>query len=142
MIKPLIVVSAIALLNDQNQILYAQRPKGKSMEGLWEFPGGKLEAGETAEKAVQRELMEELNLHVELVDLIPLTFASQEYDGFIMIMPLFICRKWSGTLHPNEAQAYAWVNLDDLKSYPMLPADEPLLDHILKFLKDNVPFIH
>jgi 8-oxo-dGTP diphosphatase len=133
--KPLIVVSAIALINDQNQVLYAQRPKGKNMEGLWEFPGGKLEPGETAETAIQRELMEELSLHVELDDLIPLTFASQEYDDFIMIMPLFICKKWSGSIHPNEGQSYAWVNLEDLKSYPMPPADAPLLDHILKFMK-------
>ena len=135
MYKPLIVVSAIALINDQNQVLYAQRPKGKNMEDLWEFPGGKLEPGETAEKAIQRELMEELSLHVELDDLIPLTFASQEYDDFIMIMPLFICKKWSGSIHPNEGQAYAWVNLEDLKSYPMPPADEPLLDNILNFMK-------
>ena len=133
--KPLIVVSAIALINIQNQVLYAQRPKGKNMEGLWEFPGGKLEPGETAEKALQRELMEELSLYVALENLIPLTFASQDYDDFIMIMPLFICKKWSGDIHPNEGQAYAWVNLEDLKSYPMPPADEPLLDHILKFMK-------
>jgi 8-oxo-dGTP diphosphatase len=133
--KPLIVVSAIALINDQNQVLYAQRPKGKNMEGLWEFPGGKLEPGETAETAIQRELMEELSLHVELDDLIPLTFASQKYDDFIMIMPLFICKKWSGSIHPNEGQSYSWVNLEDLKSYPMPPADAPLLDHILKFMK-------
>lgn len=133
--KPLIVVSAIALINENNQVLYAQRPKGKTMEGLWEFPGGKLESGETAEMALQRELLEELNIHVALTDLIPLTFASHEYDTFIMLMPLFICKTWSGTPHPNEDQAFAWVNLDDLHTYPMPPADEPLLEPIVKFIK-------
>lgn len=133
--KPLIVVAAIALINENKQVLYAQRPKGKAMEGLWEFPGGKLEPGETAEIALQRELLEELNIHVALTDLIPLTFASHEYDTFIMLMPLFICKKWSGTLHPNEGQAFAWVNLDDLHTYPMPPADEPLLEPIVKFIK-------
>lgn len=132
--KPLIVVSAIALVNDQLQILYAQRPKGKSMEGLWEFPGGKVEPGETAEKALQREMLEELNINVELHDLIPLTFASQEYDSFIMIMPLFICKKWSGVINGNEGQAFAWVHVKDLHTYPMPPADEPLLQHIVKFM--------
>lgn len=132
--KPLIVVSAAALINEHDQILYAQRPKGKIMAGLWEFPGGKVEAGETAEKALKRELMEELSVQVDLQDLIPLTFASQEYDDFIMIMPLFICYKWIGPIVPNEGQNYAWVNPQNLRDYPMPPADEPLLDHILKFV--------
>jgi 8-oxo-dGTP diphosphatase len=134
MYKPLIVVSTIALVNENHQILYAQRPKGKTMEGLWEFPGGKVEPGETAEKAVQREVLEELNVHVEESDLIPLTFASHEYDTFIMIMPLFICNKWSGVLNGNEGQALAWVDMQDLHTYPMPPADEPLLKHIIKFM--------
>jgi 8-oxo-dGTP diphosphatase len=133
--KPLIIVSAGALINSENQVLYTQRPKGKSMEGLWEFPGGKIESGETAEKALQRELMEELSIQVKTTDLIPLTFASQEYDDFIMIMPLFICCQWKGAIHPNENQMYAWVDLKDLYNYPMPPADKPLLDHILKFMK-------
>jgi 8-oxo-dGTP diphosphatase len=132
--KPLIVVSAVALLNKRNQILYAQRPKGKNMEGLWEFPGGKVEPGETAERALKRELMEELNIQVDVADLRPLTFASQEYDDFIMVMPLFICNQWSGDIHPNEGQNYAWVNVQDLRIYPMPPADEPLLDYIIKFM--------
>lgn len=119
--KPLIVVSAVALLNDKKQILYSQRPKGKNMEGLWEFPGGKVEAGETAEKALKRELMEELSIHVDTKDLTPLTFASQEYENFIMVMPLFICSKWSGSIVPNEGQNYAWVSLEDLHKYPMPP---------------------
>jgi 8-oxo-dGTP diphosphatase len=132
--KPLIVVSAAALINEYNQVLYTQRPKGKNMEGLWEFPGGKVEAGETAEKALKRELKEELSIHVDLQDLLPLTFASQEYETFIMIMPLFICYKWTGPIVANEGQAYAWVYPENLRDYPMPPADEPLLDHILKFM--------
>jgi len=132
--KPLIVVSAAALVNERMQILYTQRPAGKTMEGLWEFPGGKVEPGETAEKALQRELMEELNIHVEVSDLTPLTFASQEYNDFIMVMPLFICNRWTGLISPNENQNYAWVDLNDLRKYPMPPADEPLLEHILKFM--------
>lgn len=136
--KPLVVVSAIALVNSQNQVLYAQRPKGKPLEGFWEFPGGKLEPGETAEKALQRELLEELNIHVETIDLIPLTFASHEYDRFIMIMPLFVCNKWSGDIHPNEGQSFAWVDLDHLKSYPMPPADEPLLEPVFNFIKTTL----
>lgn len=134
-IKPLIVVSAAALINKKKQVLYAQRPKGKIMEGLWEFPGGKIDPGETAEMALQRELMEELSIHVDLKDLIPLTFASQEYETFIMVMPLFICHKWKGTIKPNEGQNYAWVEINDLRNYPMPPADEPLLEHILKYMQ-------
>lgn len=133
-IKPLIVVSAAALINKKKQVLYAQRPKGKIMEGLWEFPGGKIDPGETAERALQRELMEELSIQVDLKDLIPLTFASQEYETFIMVMPLFICHKWTGTIKPNEGQNYAWVEINDLRNYPMPPADEPLLEHILKYM--------
>jgi 8-oxo-dGTP diphosphatase len=132
--KPLIVVSTVALINQNNQVLYTQRPKGKNMEGLWEFPGGKVEAGETAEKALKRELMEELSITIDVKHLTPLTFASQEYETFIMVMPLYICRQWSGDIHPNENQAYAWVNIEDLHTYPMPPADKPLLDHIVKFL--------
>lgn len=132
--KPLIVVSTGALINETHQILYTQRPEGKMMAGLWEFPGGKVEPGETAEKALKRELMEELSIQVDVQNLIPLTFASQEYDDFIMIMPLFVCYKWVGPIIPNEGQNYAWVNLENLRDYPMPPADEPLLNHILKFM--------
>lgn len=135
--KPLVVVSTVALINTHNQVLYTQRPKGKNMEGLWEFPGGKVEPGETAEKALKRELMEELSITVNITDLIPLTFASQEYDSFIMVMPLYICYHWSGTIHPNENQAFEWVNIENLENYPMPPADKPLLKHIVRFLKLN-----
>jgi 8-oxo-dGTP diphosphatase len=136
--KPLIPVSAAALINSQGQVLYTQRPKGKSMEGLWEFPGGKIEPGETAEKALQREMMEELSVHIEIEDLIPLTFASQEYDKFIMLMPLFICNKWTGEIHPNEGQEYDWVDIDNLYDYPMPEADLPLLKPIIQFLKAGI----
>lgn len=136
--KTLVVVSCAALVNSQNQVLYTQRPEGKAMAGLWEFPGGKLEPGETAEKALKRELFEEIGINVNVGDLIPLTFASQEYDGFIMVMPLYICHQWSGQVTPKENQNYAWVNVDHLKDYPMPPADEPLLDHIIRHLKNRL----
>lgn len=136
--KPLVVVSTVALVNKHNEILYTQRPKGKIMEGLWEFPGGKVEPGETAEKALQRELMEELSIFVNIENLIPLTFASQEYDTFIMIMPLYICKHWTGEIIPNEGQAFNWVKVENLEDYPMPPADKPLLKHIVKFLELNI----
>lgn len=136
--KPLVIVVAAAILNEHNQVLYTQRPAGKLMAGLWEFPGGKIEPGETAEQALQRELQEEIDIQVDASDMIPLTFASQEYDTFIMLMPLYICRKWSGAIQPQENQQYEWVNIENLKDYPMPPADEPLLDPIIKFLKQTV----
>ncbi len=133
-LKPFIVVVAAALLNEQNQVLYTQRPKGKPMAGLWEFPGGKIEPGETSEQALKRELYEELDIHVNTNDLTPLTFASQVYDEFIMLMPLYTCRKWTGLIFPKEEQRYEWVSISNLKKYPMPPADETLLDHIIQFL--------
>lgn len=134
-VKPLVIVVAAAILNKKNEVLYTQRPAGKIMAGLWEFPGGKIEPGETAEKALKRELFEELDIHVDTEELIPLTFASQEYDNFIMVMPLYICRQWSGNITPKEGQNYEWVEIKNLKKHPMPPADEPLLDHIIRFLK-------
>lgn len=134
MSKPLIVVSAVVLVNVDKKILFAERPAGKDMAGMWEFPGGKLEPGETAEQALVRELKEELDIAVLEKDLTPLTFASIAYDKFIMVMPLFVCNKWKGDILPMEGQRYEWVEVKNLKTYPMPPADLPLIQHIEKFL--------
>jgi len=122
-----VLVSAVALLDKDNRILLAQRPKGKSMEGLWEFPGGKVEPGESPEGALVRELHEELGIETWNSCLAPLTFASHSYDDFHLLMPLFACRKWNGIVSPREGQALAWVHAEKLKDYPMPAADIPLI---------------
>lgn len=122
-----ITVVAVALIKEDGAILLTQRPAGKAMAGLWEFPGGKLEAGETPEQALARELKEELGVTVDLKALHPLTFASYSYDSFHLLMPVYVCKKWSGDLTPQESQAMAWVMPDQLADYPMPPADLPLL---------------
>ena len=114
-----VLVSAVALLDKDNRVLLAQRPKGKSMEGLWEFPGGKVEPGESPEGALVRELHEELGIETWNSCLAPLTFASHSYDDFHLLMPLFACRKWNGIVSPREGQALAWVHAEKLKDYPM-----------------------
>ncbi len=124
---PIITVSAIALLDADNRVLLAQRPANKSMAGLWEFPGGKVEAGETPEAALIRELREELSIDIRASCLAPLTFASHSYEKFHLLMPLFICRQWKGKIQPTEGQAIAWVRANKLRDYPMPPADEPLI---------------
>ena len=125
--KPIILVAAIALIDADNRVLIAQRPKGKSMEGLWEFPGGKVEAGETPEVALVRELKEELGIDVCLECLAPFNFASHAYETFHLLMPLFICRTWDGEITPREAQSVKWVRAIELSRYPMPPADLPLI---------------
>ena len=122
-----VLVSAVALIDIDGRILLAQRPEGKSMAGLWEFPGGKVEPGETPEAALIRELHEELGIDTGASCLAPLTFASHTYDEFHLLMPVFACRRWEGTVVPREGQKLAWARATELKTYPMPPADEPLI---------------
>jgi 8-oxo-dGTP diphosphatase len=122
-----ILVVAAALVDPDGRVLLAKRPEGKSMAGLWEFPGGKVEAGETPEQSLIRELAEELGIDVTCGCLSPLSFASHSYDDFHLLMPLFLCRKWTGIPSPREGQTLAWVRPQKLLDYPMPPADEPLV---------------
>ena len=122
-----VLVSAVALVDKDSRILIAKRPSGKSMAGLWEFPGGKVEFGETPEQALVRELSEELDIKTWNSCLAPLTFASHSYEEFHLLMPLFICRKWEGIIKAKEKQELKWVYSKDLKNYPMPPADIPLI---------------
>lgn len=133
MIKLTLVV-ACALIDTDNRVLIAQRPEGKTLAGLWEFPGGKLEPGERPEPALIRELAEELGITVQETCLAPLTFASHGYEDFHLLMPLYICRKWDGTVTPREGQQLAWVRANKLRDYPMPPADIPLIAHLTDLL--------
>jgi len=123
----LILVAAVALIDTDGRVLLAQRPAGKSMAGLWEFPGGKVEPGETPEAALIRELHEELGIDTWASCLAPLTFASHAYDDFHLLMPLFACRKWEGVVTGREGQALVWVRPEKLRDYPMPAADLPLI---------------
>ena len=123
----LLLVAAVALIDKDGRVLLAQRPEGKSMAGLWEFPGGKVEDGETPESALIRELHEELGIETWSSCLAPLTFASHSYESFHLVMPLFACRKWQGYPQPREGQSLAWVRANKLRDYPMPPADIPLI---------------
>lgn len=125
--KPIILVAAVALIDADNRVLIAQRPSGKSMAGLWEFPGGKIEPGETPEAALVREVKEELGIEVCLECLAPFNFASHSYETFHLLMPLYICRTWDGEIAPREGQQFAFVRALDLTKYPMPPADLPLI---------------
>ena len=122
-----VLVSAVALIDRDGRVLLARRPEGKSMAGLWEFPGGKVEPGETPEAALIRELHEELGIDTWKSCLAPLTFASHTYDDFHLMMPLFACRKWEGQPQSKEEQELAWVRVRDFRDYPMPPADLPLI---------------
>jgi len=130
----LLLVAACALIDVDGRVLIAQRPPGKPMAGLWEFPGGKVEAGERPEDTLVRELAEELGIEVTPPCLAPLTFASHAYDDFHLLMPLFVCRRWSGLPHPREGQALEWVRPRKLREYPMPPADEPLIAHLIDLI--------
>lgn len=132
-----LLVVAAALIDSQGRILLAQRPEGKQLAGLWEFPGGKLEPGETPEAALVRELEEELSITVNESSLEPLTFASFAYPAFHLLMPLYGCRTWSGYIRPREGQATAWVETSRLRDYPAPPADLPLFDWLTQNLTDR-----
>lgn len=125
--KPIVLVAAVVLVDVDGRVLIAQRPEGKSMAGLWEFPGGKVEPGETPEAALIRELEEELGIETWASCLAPFTFASHTYDTFHLLMPLFVCRKWEGTAMAREHTALKWVRAARLSDYPMPPADVPLV---------------
>ena len=132
--KPVLLVAAVALVDQDNRVLIAQRPNGKSFAGLWEFPGGKVEPGETPEAALMRELKEELGLEVCLECLAPFNFASHAYEKFHLLMPLYLCRSWEGEISAKEGQQIKWVRALDLSSYPMPPADLPLIPWLRDFL--------
>ncbi|MES2833466.1 MAG: (deoxy)nucleoside triphosphate pyrophosphohydrolase [Pseudomonadota bacterium] len=124
---PTVLVVAVALIDPDGRVLIAQRPEGKALAGLWEFPGGKVEAGERPEQALIRELKEELGIDVTEACLAPFVFASHAYDSFHLLMPLYLCRRWSGVVVKHEHAALAWVKPNRLGDYPMPPADEPLV---------------
>jgi len=124
---PILTVVAVALVDADGRVLLAQRPEGKPLAGLWEFPGGKIHAGESPEAALIRELKEELDIDVTEACLAPFTFASHRYETFHLLMPLYVCRRWKGTLRALEGQALAWVRPAKLGDYPMPPADKPLI---------------
>jgi len=130
----LVLVAACALIDADGRVLIAQRPLGKAMAGLWEFPGGKVETGERPEQSLIRELKEELGIVVKEECLAPLTFASHRYDDFHLLMPLYVCRRWEGIVTAREAQKLKWVRVNTLRDYPMPPADEPLIPHLAALL--------
>ncbi len=132
--RKLLLVVACALVDVDGRVLIAQRPKGKSMEDLWEFPGGKLEPGESLEGALIRELKEELDVDTEDACLAPFVFASHAYEEFDLLMPLYVCRKWKGTPRALEHQAITWVRPNELRKYDMPPADKPLVSHLIDLL--------
>jgi 8-oxo-dGTP diphosphatase len=129
-----VLVAAVALIDPDGRVLLSQRPEGKTLAGLWEFPGGKIERGERPEAALIRELKEELNIDVTESCLAPLTFASHAYDDFHLLMPLYICRRWNGDATAMEGQVLKWVRAKDLRNYPMPPADLPLIPHLQDLL--------
>ncbi len=132
--KPLLLVAACALVDADGRVLLARRPEGKKMAGLWEFPGGKLDPGETPEAALKRELKEELGIDVTRACMAPFAFASHPYDTFHLLMPLYLCRRWKGVVTPREGQTLAWVRPETLAEYPMPAADRPLVPLLRDFL--------
>jgi len=134
MARRILLVAACALIDPDKRVLIARRPEGKAMAGLWEFPGGKVEPGETPEETVIRELHEELAVRINEPCLAPLSFASHDYGEFHLLMPLFICRRWEGQPSPREAQEIKWVRANRLRAFPMPPADAPLISHLADLL--------
>ncbi|RVA47512.1 (deoxy)nucleoside triphosphate pyrophosphohydrolase [Mesorhizobium sp. M7A.F.Ca.US.001.01.1.1] len=132
--KRLLLVDACALVDADGRVLLAQRPQGKQLAGLWEFPGGKVEPGETPEQCIIRELHEEIGIETDIPCLAPLTFASHSYDDFHLLMPLFICRRFRGIAQPREGQTLKWVRPKQMRDYPMPPADEPLIPFLIDLL--------
>jgi 8-oxo-dGTP diphosphatase len=132
--KRILLVVACALVDADNRVLLSQRPQGKSLAGLWEFPGGKVEPGETPEETLIRELREEIGIETEVPCLAPLTFASHSYNDFHLLMPLYVCRRFSGTATGLEGQALKWVRPRDMRDYPMPPADAPLIPFLIDLL--------
>jgi len=131
---PLVLVAAVALIDTDGRVLLAQRPEGKKMAGLWEFPGGKIEEGERPEDTLVREIREELGLNLAPSCLKPFTFASHSYPDCHLLMPMFVCKRWEGIARPLEGQKLAWVWPRDLKNYPMPPADAPLIPMLRDWL--------
>ena len=132
--RPILLVAACALVDADGRVLIAQRPAGKKLAGMWEFPGGKIEPGETPEESLVRELFEELGIVTKSACLAPLTFASHAYEDFHLLMPLYICRRFDGTPAGKEGQALKWVRPRDLRNYKMPPADEPLIPALIDLL--------
>ena len=130
----ILLVVAVALIDADDRVLIAQRPEGKALAGLWEFPGGKIDQGERPEAALIRELQEELGITVKEACLAPLTFASYAYPEFHLLMPLYVCRRWGGFVQSREGQALKWVRARELRQYPMPPADEPLIPPLVELL--------
>ena len=130
----LLLVVAVALIDADDRVLIARRPKGKQMADLWEFPGGKIDADERPEQALIRELAEELGIVVRQACLAPLTFASHPYEDFHLLMPLYVCRRWEGFVTAREGQTLKWVRVGDLRNYPMPPADAPLIPPLIELL--------
>ncbi|MAS13763.1 MAG: 8-oxo-dGTP diphosphatase MutT [Nitratireductor sp.] len=132
--KRILLVAACALVDPDGRVLLAKRPEGKALAGLWEFPGGKVEAGETPENTLVRELQEELGIETKVACLAPLTFASHTYEDFHLLMPLYVCRRFWGTPRAQEGQELKWVRPRDMRDYPMPPADAPLIPFLIDLL--------
>jgi len=132
--KRLLLVAACALVDADGRVLIAQRPPGKQLAGLWEFPGGKVEPGETPEQCLVRELSEEIGVTTKVACLAPLTFASHSYDDFHLLMPLYVCRRFEGVATPREGQSLKWVRPRQMRDYPMPPADAPLIPALIDLL--------
>ena len=132
--RKLLLVAACALVDADGRVLLSERPAGKQLAGTWEFPGGKVEPGETPEETVVREIAEEIGVETKVACLAPLTFASHSYETFHLLMPLFVCRRFWGTARPLEGQRLKWVRPRDMRNYPMPPADEPLIPFLIDLL--------